>query len=128
MREPIDGRVQCGYVLARRSLPAESDFGMLRHLSPWQVPEHPEITLGWQAPPRQHVTTLDPPVDGFTHALSFPAVVSSCLPPPPVDLNPPVVSPNAAQTGNGKTQPNTVTIKLSTPAKQVKLWLLESKP
>ena len=96
--------------------------------SPWQLPQHPEITLGWQAPPRQHVTTLDPPVDGFTHALSFPAVVSSCLPPPPADLNPPVVSPNAAETGNGKTQPNTVTIKLSTPAKQVKLWLLESKP
>jgi hypothetical protein len=44
--------------------------------SPWQFPEHPEITLGWQAPPRQHVTTLDPPVDGVTHTLSFPALVS----------------------------------------------------
>jgi len=95
--------------------------------SPWQLPQHPEITLGWQSPPRQHVTTLDPPVDGFTHALSFPAVVSACLPPPPADLSPPVLANTTAQPGSGPTQPNTVTIKLSTPAKQVKLWVLEGK-
>jgi hypothetical protein len=96
--------------------------------SPWQLPQHPEITLGWQAPPHQHVTRLDPPVGGFTHALSFPAVVSACLPPPPADLSPPVLANTTAQPASGPTLPNTVTIKLSTPAKQVKLWVLESKP
>src|SRR6185369_9985334 len=92
--------------------------------SPWHLPVDPEIILGWQAPPRQHVTTLEPPVDGFTHALSFPALVSACLPPPPADLNPPPVT-SAGQPG--KTVPNTVTIKLSTPAKQVKVWFVKNK-
>ena len=93
--------------------------------SPWQVPEHPEITIGWQAPPCQHVATLEQPVNGFTHALSFPSLVSTCLPPPPADLNPPVWS-HAVLSGND-TQPNTVTIKLSIAAKRVTVWLVEPK-
>lgn len=97
--------------------------------SPWQVPEHPEVTVGWQAPPRQQVTRLDPPVDGFTHALSFPALVSACLPPAPADLSPtgppnPSVTPGVS----GPTLPNTVTIKLSTPANHVTFTLAEAKP
>ena len=92
--------------------------------SPWHLPVDPEIILGWQAPPRQHVTTLDSPVDGFTHVLSFPALVSACLPPPPADLNPPPVT-SAAQPG--ETMPNTVTIKLSTAAKQVKVWFVKNQ-
>jgi hypothetical protein len=92
--------------------------------SPWHLPVDPEIILGWQAPPRQHVTTLDSPVEGFTHALSFPALVSACLPPPPADLNP---SPVTVGGQSGETVLNTVTIKLSIPAKQVKVWFVKNK-
>ncbi len=97
--------------------------------SPWQVPAHPEVTLGWQAPPRLQVTRLDPPVDGFTHAVAFPALVSACLPPAPADLGP-AGAPNPSVTPGilGPTLPNTVTIKLSTPAKHVTLTLVEAKP
>lgn len=93
--------------------------------SPWDLPVEPGIILGWQAPPRLHVSALNPPVDGFTHALGFPAIVSACLPPPPADLNPPPVTlPGPTEA----TLPNTVTIKVARPAKQVRLWMVAGRP
>ena len=92
--------------------------------SPWRSPEHPEITLSWLFPERQQVTMLDPPVDGFTHALCFPAVGSGGV----FALNPPNVSDSANLPGGARPIfPNTVTITLTAPAKRVKLLVVEER-
>jgi hypothetical protein len=71
--------------------------------NPWRSPEHPEIALGTLssgfAPPPKRLTVLDPPVNGFTRALCFPMRDPS----------------------------STVLIALSSPAKRVKLWIVERK-
>ena len=92
---------------------------------PWRSPEHPEITLTWQAPEQQRVIVLDPPVDGFTRALCFPAFFSVSPPPP-------VKSPDAVNPDNPPDRPepisqNTITINLSAPAKSVRLWVVEGR-
>jgi hypothetical protein len=48
--------------------------GLVLH-SPWQCPDHPEITLTWSAGGDPVVTVLDQPVDGLTRALCFPGSV-----------------------------------------------------
>jgi hypothetical protein len=66
--------------------------------SRWRCPEHPEVALSWEARAPRRITILDPPVNGLTRAL--------CL---------------------GAPEPASVTIDLSEPAKQVKVWLARRK-
>ena len=75
--------------------------------SPWQPPGQTEITLRWDERAPNRVTVLDPPADGHIRAL--------CFPPP---------APPAATVPD----PALVTIALSTPAKQVRVWVLPAQP
>lgn len=127
--------------------------------TPWRSPEHPEITLSWQSRARQHVTVLDPPVNGFTRALCFPVASKPSDPPrsgtgakprgaidPVVIMDRPalvlaqprVIQPFAiagrSETSSGKSSaaqdpllPNSLMIQLSTPAKWVKVWIIDRK-
>jgi hypothetical protein len=117
--------------------------------TPWRSPEHPEITLSWAARARQRVTVLDPPVNGFTRALCFPIVPKAGIPSPStggkqtgvaapaiiVGRPAPALAPGQTDivrpvAAPGSVEPipsNSVTIKLSAPAKRVKVWVVEAK-
>ena len=45
--------------------------------SPWQCPDHPEITLSWPPSGDPVVTNLSQPVDGLNRALCFPGSIAA---------------------------------------------------
>lgn len=40
--------------------------------SPWQCPDHPELTLRWETPAKLSIHPVDPPAAGFAHGLCHP--------------------------------------------------------
>ncbi|HEX8118233.1 MAG TPA: hypothetical protein VF521_13240, partial [Pyrinomonadaceae bacterium] len=73
---------------------------------PFRCPEHEKLTIDWLYPPRLSVTVLNPPLQGFTHALCFPADIPG---------------------RRGETKPNRVRINLPEPAKAVSILIAERK-
>ncbi len=108
------------------------DFERLRRAdllqSPWQSPEHSELTLSWPPPVQPRVTVLDPPVNDFTHALCFPLAAEMGQPPPIMTSG--VVADGTGSEGADLPDliaSNAVMVKLSVPAKRLKLWVVEEK-
>jgi hypothetical protein len=115
--------------------------------TPWRSPQHPEITLTWASRVRQRVTTLDPPVNGFTRALCFrvdgvtrttpskqiTGSRQSVLPGPKqrpdilISEQPRLVVPAPESDRAAQALTNSLTINLSAPAKRVKVWVVEGK-
>jgi hypothetical protein len=119
---------------------------------PWRSPEHPEITLTWQARVQLRVSYLVPKVKGFTRALCVPANAPASAPAPvsstapimgsaPVGVRPrtevvtqpspftPVERAALERAGLAQVTPAAqLTINLSAPAKRVRVWFVERKP
>jgi hypothetical protein len=73
-------------------------------MSPWGHPREAALVISWLAPSEQHLSAVDEPVAGHTHALCFPKAV---------------LLPNGTMTAN------TITIELPQPCREVRIVVID---